>query len=232
MLWPPLLTGTLVRRFKRFLIEVVLDPGRETVLAYCPNTGSMAGCCEPGRKVMLSRSPKTGRKLAYTWEMIDMGSTLVGVNTLRTNALVHEALVLGVIPSLAPYRELRPEVRTGPGCRIDFVLSGTGPPCYVEVKNCTMVEQGVAMFPDAVTARGRKHLVELMRLREEGCRSVLLFLVQRMDGVFFRPADRIDPEYGRILRQAHSRGVELLCYDTLLDHERIQLNRTLPVALQ
>jgi sugar fermentation stimulation protein A len=226
--WPPLVSGRLIRRYKRFLADVLLDDGR-TVAAHCPNSGAMRACCEPGRPVYLSRHDDPRRKLAYTWELIEMPGSLVGVNTQVPNKLTAEAIRAGEIDSLSGYEDIRAEVKTGENTRLDLMLRGEGrPDAYVEVKNCTLVEEGVAFFPDAVTVRGRKHLVELMRLKQEGFRSVLFFLVQRMDARLFRPADEIDPAYGREFRRAQAAGVEMLVYDVSLDLRRIAVNRQLP----
>ncbi len=229
--WPGLVRGTLVRRYKRFLADVVLDGG-EAVTAHCPNTGTMASCCESGRTVYLSRADNPRRKLGYTWEMIEMPGSLVGVNTALPNRLVAHALGWGRIPELAGYRDTRREVPYGGGSRIDLLLTGDGrPPCYVEVKNCTLVRRGLALFPDAVTARGAKHLRELARVVAGGDRGVMFYFVQRMDADRFGPADGIDPGYGAALREAAAVGVEVLAYDVAIDLRGIRLRRRLHVEL-
>ncbi|MFP4070912.1 MAG: DNA/RNA nuclease SfsA [Desulfovibrionales bacterium] len=228
MLWPDLTTGVLLRRIKRFTAEVVLADGR-MVRAHCPNTGAMTGCCEPGRRVYLSKSDNPARKLPYTWEMIDMGGSLVGINTGRTSQIVEEGLRKGTIAELSGYGVHQREVTTSPGTRIDFGLfSNSRPDCFVEVKNCTLVDKGVAFFPDAVTARGQKHLRELIRLREQGHRAVIFYLIQRSDASCLYPADHVDPEYGALLRQAIAAGVEALAYDTRIDTREISIRRRLP----
>src|SRR6056297_1919109 len=229
--WPAFYAGTLLRRYKRFLADVELDSGVQ-VTAHCPNSGSMTGCSEPGRPVYLSHHDNPKRKLAYTWELIDMPASLVGVNTLVPNRLVAAAIRAGLVPALSGYAEVRPEVRAGARSRLDLLLTDTaGARCYVEIKNCTLVAEGAACFPDAVTTRGRQHLLELQELVAAGNRCVMFFLIQRMDAKTFGPADHIDPAYGRQLRRAVAAGVEVLAYDTIIDLEKIALGRPLPCRL-
>lgn len=231
LLWPPLVSGILIRRYKRFLADVRLTDGR-TVTAHCPNSGSMTACSTPGRPVYLSHHESPKRKLAYTWELIEMPTSLVGVNTQVPNRLTAQAIQGGAVPELRGYDGLRREVRAGRHSRLDLLLTHRDtPPCYVEVKNCTLVEDGTARFPDAVTARGRKHLVALQDLAADGARSVIFFLVQRMDAHRFRPADEIDPAYGDALRRAVANGVEALAYDVRIDLQAIHVHRRLPLDL-
>ena len=224
--WPELIRGTLIRRYKRFLADVRLKTG-ETVTAHCPNSGSMQACCQPGRPVYLSQHDNPKRKLKYTWELIDMPASLVGVNTQLPNHLVSQAIADGQVRELSGYADIRREVKVGEHSRLDIRLhdreKGT---CYVEVKNCTLVENGIARFPDAVTARGQKHLAELGRLVKAGNRAAMFFLIQRMDANLFHPADDIDPVYGRELRKAHAAGVEIVAYDVRITLEEISLNRS------
>ncbi len=229
--WPPLITGTLIRRYKRFLADIALEDGRQ-VTAHCPNTGSMQACSEPGRRVYLSVHDNPKRKYPYTWELIDMPDSLVGVNTLVPNRLVKHAVSRDVIPQLRGYETVRSEVRVGANSRMDLMLSGPGASrCYVEIKNCTLVRERIALFPDAVTARGLKHLQELARHVGPQTRSVIFIFVQRMDAHAFEPAEAIDPAYGRGLRRAVAAGVELMAYDVRIDPEKIGLGRSLPCRL-
>jgi sugar fermentation stimulation protein A len=222
----PLICGTLVRRYQRFLADVQLPDGR-VVTAHCPNTGSMLGCKEPGSPVWISQADNPARKLAFTWELVQaLPDVLVGINTARSNRLVREAIETGVIRELQGYDQVRAEVRFGiENSRIDLLLEETGrPPCYVEVKNVTAaVGEKVALFPDAVSARGAKHLRELMAMVEQGKRAVLVFCVQRDDVTQVRPADEIDPLYGRTLRAALEAGVEVLAYGARVDPGGIEL---------
>ncbi|HMK35132.1 MAG TPA: DNA/RNA nuclease SfsA [Desulfomonilaceae bacterium] len=229
--WPKLVRGTLIRRYKRFIADVKLRTG-EIVTAHCPNSGSMLGCCEPGRPVYLSRSDNPHRRLLYTWEMIRLPSSLVGVNTLVPNKLVKHAIISGRIPELSGYESVRSEIRCGSHSRLDLILEHPGKPsCYLEVKNSTLVEDGVAYFPDAVTTRGLRHLEELQELVRQGNRGVIFFLVHRSDATAFRPADHIHPEYGKTLRAAVRNGIEIQCYDVIIDLKRIAINNPVPCLL-
>lgn len=232
---PPLLRGTLIRRYARFLADVQLDDGR-AVTAHCPNSGSMLSVDAPGSEVWLSPADKPGRKLAFTWELIRVGDALVGINTNRPNQLVADAIDAGVIPELAGYDAWRREVRYGHNSRIDLLLEAADRPrCFVEVKNVTMRRgdgsSSLAEFPDAVTQRGRKHLNELATCVGEGCRSVMLFLVQRGDCETMAVAADIDPAYGEALCNANAAGVEILCYDCIITTETIGFGRRLAVRL-
>lgn len=233
----PLVEGTLLRRYKRFLADVELASG-VTVTAACPNTGSLLGCCEPGSRVWLSESDSPARKYRHTWEMVEARAcgrpVLVGINTGLPNRLVAEAIGSGLIGELAGYESIRREVAFGEErSRIDLLLEAPGrEACYVEVKNVTAaVEHGVALFPDAVSARGTKHLRELMRLRERALRPVLVFCVQRGDVDEVRPADAIDPLYGRTLREAVAAGVEVMAWRATVTARRIALETRIPVTL-
>lgn len=231
MLLPPLIKGTLIRRYKRFLVDVKLKNGH-IVTAHCPNTGSMLGCCEPGQLVYLSRHNSSTRRLTYTFELIEMPASLVGVNTAVPNRLVREAILGEKIAALAGYHTVRSEVRYGNRSRIDLLLEGyRDTQCYIELKNCSLVEDGVACFPDAVTARGLKHLLELKHEVLRGNRCVIFYVVQRTDASLFKPADHIDPAYGRALRDAVRCGVEIMVYDVTIDTKKIELHKPLPHEL-
>ncbi|RMD69400.1 MAG: DNA/RNA nuclease SfsA [Gammaproteobacteria bacterium] len=224
---PPLTPGTLIRRYKRFLAEV--DLGGATVTAHCPNTGSMLGLAEPGTRVWLSHTDSGRRKHPYGWELTELPHTLVGVNTGRANALFREALEKGVIEGLKGLRLSRAEVPLE-GSRLDFLLEGEGT-CYVEVKSVTLAEGNAAYFPDAVTARGLRHLKALAQAVEGGHRGVLFFCVQREDAAVMRPAAHIDPAYAVALREVAQKGVEVMAYRAELSMERIELVHPLPVDL-
>lgn len=229
--WGPLIKGELIRRYKRFLADVRLEDD-QVVTAHCPNTGSMTGCAEPGWPVYLSPQDNPNRKLKYTWELVQAPDSLVGVNTAVPNRLVKTAAGYGAIEALAGYENIRSEVKVGAHTRLDLVLeSPERRTCFVEIKNCTLVEAGIAFFPDAVTTRGQKHLDELARLTGQGARGVIFYLVQRMDGEQFKPADHIDPEYGRMLRQVVEAGVEAVACDVKIDLERIRIHRSVPIVL-
>ncbi|MCF8144966.1 MAG: DNA/RNA nuclease SfsA [Deltaproteobacteria bacterium] len=228
--WPCLVQGTLIRRYKRFLADVRLRNGH-VVVAHCPNSGSMLACSEPGRTVYLSRHNTPKRRLRYTWELIQMPTSLVGTNTMIPNRLVRAAILSGRVQGLTGYERVRSEVAYGTNSRIDLLLEKGSMRCFVEVKNCTLVTDGVASFPDAVTSRGLKHLKELQAQVRSGDRSVMFYLIQRMDAGLFRPADLIDPAYGEELRRALQNGVEIMAYDVSIDLEGIALNREIPFDL-
>lgn len=224
--------GRLLRRYKRFLADIDLSDGMR-ITAACPNTGSMLGCVTPGNRVWLSESDSPSRKYRHTWELVEVGDVPVGINTMLPNRLVREAIANGVLIELAGYESLRGEVRFGTeNSRVDLLLSGPRrADCYVEVKNVSAaVSNGVALFPDAVSARGTKHLRELMRLQRAGQRAVLVYCVQRGDVREVRPADDIDPRYGQTLREALACGVEVLAYRARVTTTEIMLVERIAVC--
>ena len=225
----PLLEGTLIRRYKRFLTDIELTDGR-VVTAHTPNTGSMKQCAIPGYKVLLSQSDNPKRKLPYTLELIQVGDHWVDTHTQRTNRVVEEGLRNGWITGLSGY-QVTPEYSIG-ASRIDFLLESTQEKVLVEVKNVTLCsEDNVASFPDAVTTRGQKHLKELLLAHQQGYRAVIFFLVQRQEATAFSPADEIDPEYGRILREVVAAGVEAMAYKTLVSCTENRVDSAIPVIL-
>jgi sugar fermentation stimulation protein A len=226
----PLVRGFLVRRYQRFLAEVRLENDR-LVTAHCPNSGSMQGCNVPGREVMLSPTDNPKRKTRYTWELIHLPSTWVGVNTLSANRLVAEAANDKLIPELGPFDKLLREVQLGHS-RIDFCLVRGGVSLFLEVKNVTLVEDGTALFPDAPTARGRKHLQTLMGAIDQGHRAAMFYVVQREDAQRFSPAAHVDPAYAQALRRAHRAGVNIIVYGARVSPKEIYLDAPLPVVLE
>lgn len=228
-------SGTLLRRYKRFLADVRLPDGTEITI-HCPNTGSMKNCVLPESPCWFSDSGNPKRKYRHTWEVATVpGGHLAGVNTGRANHLVEAAIQAGRIPELAGYASLRREVPYGQErSRIDFLLSGhqSGPRCFVEVKSVTLMEaEGQGLFPDAVSTRGSKHLRELAEIAQGGERAVLLFCVQHTGIEWVEPADAIDPAYGKALREAAAAGVEILAYRAEIRPEEasIALTRAVPV---
>lgn len=230
MRFPLLHRGTLLVRRQRFLADIRLDDGRE-VLAHCPNTGRMHGYSAPGLRVWVSERCAAGR-CRWTWELAEVGGALVGVHPARANALAVEAIDAGRIPQLAGYSTYRREVRYGhEGSRVDLLLGGPGrSDCYVEIKSVTAADEyGLGIFPDAVSARGLRHLRELQRVAAAGARAVLLFCVQRADVLAVRAASEIDPAYAHGLQEAGMAGVEVLAWQCALSLQEITLARRLPV---
>lgn len=223
--------GTLIKREKRFLVHVLLDDGRE-VVAHTNNTGAMLGCNTPGSPVWLSPAPSPSRRLKWTYELIEADGVLVGINTAVPNRLAAEGIMDGTVAELQGYDTLRREVRYGEGSRIDLLLERGDARCWVEVKNVTLTRDGVALFPDAVTARGLKHLRELSAMAAAGDRAVMLYVVQRADATAVAPADDIDPAYGAGLREAVAAGVEAICYRADVSTNAIRLAHALPVDLR
>lgn len=225
------LEGRLVRRYQRFFAEIELAGG-ERLIAHCPNTGSLLGCLAPGSRVWLRDSGNPARKLRFTWQAVRIGRAWVNVDTALPNRVVAEAVSARRVSELAGYAGLRREVPYGRASRIDLLLEdearGT---CHVEIKSTTLSENGAALFPDAVTSRGTKHLTELTRLARAGKRAVQFFFVSRADVELFRPADAIDPEYCRALRRAVAAGVEVLAYTARVEAWRLELLRALPLDL-
>ncbi len=232
---PPLQPAILIRRYKRFLADVVL-PGGEELTVHTPNTGAMTGCAEPGSTVYLREVNNPKRKYRYSWEMtLNSQGVMVGVHTGITNTLVREAIEAGIVPALQGYDSIRQEVKYGEeGSRIDLLLEGgeDGRDCYVEIKNVTTCdERGQGYFPDAVSARASKHLRELMGVVERGERGVIFFCVQRGDVLAVRPADEIDSLYGETLRQALASGVEALACRAKVSPDEITLGQMMPVCV-
>ena len=226
--------GTLIRRYKRFLADVVLEDGTETTI-HVPNPGAMLGLTAPGLPVWMSRSPDPKRKLPLTLEMVELPDAgLVGVNTMNPNRIAEAAIARGEVAELAGYPALRREVRYDENSRIDILLQSDihameRPSAWVEIKNCHFSRQaGLAEFPDCNTVRGVKHLKALERVVDAGGRAVMLFVIQRMDCEAFTTADDIDRAYGPALRDAAAHGVEVLCYDCHLTTEAIGLRRPVP----
>lgn len=226
-----LIPGSLIKRHKRFLAEVELADGT-LVTAHCPNTGRMLTCSTAGSDVLLSRSDNPLRKYPLTLEMVRSGTTWVGVNTARTNAVVAEALAQRSIKEFPQTIKVVREVTTSKGTRLDLQVIEEDSATYVEVKTCSLAVDGCAMFPDAVTERGSKHLHELMRLVEIGEAAAVFFLVTRMDADRFSPARHIDPIYGKTLVQAARAGVRVLAYQARVTPAAIEIMGTLPVVLE
>jgi sugar fermentation stimulation protein A len=236
----PLVRGRVLRREKRFFIHARLDDGTD-VVAHTNNTGSMRGCLAEGARLWLSPAANPERKLKWTLEIVEAAAkdnqgrdiqVMVGVNTILANRLVVEAINSGLIPALAGFDSLRTEVRYGSrGSRADILLTTGDRKVWVEVKNVSLVEKGHARFPDAPTERGRKHLLELEEMVAAGDRAVMVYCCQRADAVTVGPADDIDPEYGRLLRQAAASGVEVVGLSACVESQGIVVERLVAVDL-
>jgi len=232
MIFPaPLERGILIRRYKRFLADIVLEDGSE-ITAHCPNPGAMLGLNMPGLPVWVSRSPDPKRKLAHTLELVEVDGGLVGINTIHPNRLVAEALATDAIPELSGYAVHRREVKYGQASRVDFLLEAPDRPrCWLEVKNCHLRRTGtLAEFPDCVAARSTKHLRELEAMVAEGERAVALFVVQRTDCDAFSACHDLDPAFARGLEAAAVAGVEVLVYGCDISPSAVRIARPLTWA--
>lgn len=226
-----LVVGTLIKRYKRFLADVRLENG-EVVTAHVPNTGSMMSTNERGAKVALFYNPAPHRKLKWTYELYDAAGSWVGVNTMRTNHIVKEAIEQNKIGPLRGYDSIRQEVKYGDKSRLDlFLEKKDAPGCFVEIKNVTFKEGKVAYFPDAVTARGLKHLETLMDAQKKGYRAVIFFLVNRDDCTQMKPARHIDLKYAEMLETAVKQGVEALAYSVANSLSQSVIDKKIPIKL-
>ncbi len=223
-----LTTGKFIKRYKRFMVDVCLDNG-EIITAHCPNSGRMTGCYSEGCKVMLSYHDNPKRKFKYTLELTSNEQTWIVSNTNRANELAYDAIVNGSIPELAGYQNYRREVKYGKSSRIDILGESENENCWIEVKSVTMLtDSGHYCFPDAPTARGQKHLCELMEMKRQGDRAVMLFIVMREDGDgTFTPADFVDPKYAVLLKEAIDAGVEVLVYKSKITYNSIEIDKNL-----
>ncbi|RDH86122.1 MAG: DNA/RNA nuclease SfsA [endosymbiont of Galathealinum brachiosum] len=228
-----LIRGKLIKRYKRFLADIILEDGSE-ITAHCANTGAMTGCMPEGANVWLSVSDNPKRKYAHSWQLVELKpDVLACINTGLTNKLAREALMQNQITELAGFDHCRSEVPYGDeGSRVDFVLDFKQEQVFVEVKHVTLCQEaGLGSFPDAVTKRGQKHLRELIQQVKSGDRAVLLFIIMRTDVNLVTPADNIDAEYGRLLREAVKEGVEVIAYGAKIDPMGLSIDRAVPVLL-
>jgi sugar fermentation stimulation protein A len=228
----PLIPARLVRRYKRFLADVMLEADGREVVAHCPNPGAMLGLAEPGMRVWLEPNDDPKKKLKFGWRLVELAEGhMAGIDTAAPNRVVKEALEARAVPALADYGSVRPEVRYGRNSRVDFLLSEPGlPDAYVEVKNVHLCRApGLAEFPDCVTVRGAKHLGDLAEMVAEGHRAVMLYLVQRTDCEVFDLARDLDPGYGAAFDAARGAGVEAICHGTRITCEGVEMADALPV---
>ena len=224
-----LVHGTLIKRYKRFLADVKLDDGTE-ITAHCTNSGSMKSCLENGAEVYLSPVNDPKRKTKFTWEMIKINGDWVGINTGNPNKLAFEAISAGEIPGLTGYATVKREVKFNDS-RFDVFAENDHGKCFVEVKNVTLKEGKYALFPDAVTTRGLKHLKTLIEVKKQGMRAVMLYIVQRSDVEIFAPAREIDPDYSTMLKKAVEAGVEVIPMQAKVSPEKIELVNKLPFEI-
>tara|TARA_Y100000590_G_scaffold174988_1_gene200019 strand:- start:4678 stop:5373 length:696 start_codon:yes stop_codon:yes gene_type:complete len=218
-----LLQGSLIKRYKRFFADIKYK--NKTITAHCPNSGSMKGLLDVGNIVWFSESTDPKRKLKYTLQIIKVGGKLVGINTHLTNKIILESLKEKKIESLKKFINIKPEVKISDKTRFDFLITNNKTKCFLEVKNVTMVRKNnIAEFPDAVTARGTKHLNELISVKKKGYESYILFLIQREDCVSFKIAEDIDSTYKNAFDMALKNGVKILCYDCKLNNKEIKIN--------
>ncbi len=231
---PPLTKGYILKRYKRFLADVELDGG-ESVVAHVPNTGRMTGCWEPGAPVQLSHSDNPRRKLAWTLERVDMGNGWVGVNTQRTNPVIEEGVIRHQITGLEGYANIAREVvppLEHRRSRLDlFLTQGKLRDAWVEVKNVTLLQDDCLRFPDAVSVRGSKHLRDLLELVSQGYRGIILYALNRPEGSCFCPAEEVDPDYARLLRDVVAQGVEVMASRLRHTETGIVVAETVPIRL-
>ena len=218
-----LLQGILIKRYKRFFADIKYK--NKTITAHCPNSGSMMGLLDKGNIVWFSQSNDPKRKLKYTLQIISSNNNLVGVNTHLTNKIVLEALVEKKIASLKKFDNIKSEVMFSDNTRFDFLISNKNKKCFLEVKNVTLVrKKNIAEFPDSITSRGSKHLMELANAKKKGYESFILYLIQRNDCKSFKIASDIDKKYKDIFDEAIKNGIKVLCYDCKLTDEEIIIN--------
>ncbi len=219
-----LLQGTLIKRYKRFFVDIKYKS--KNLVAHCPNTGSMLGLLKKGNKVWFSKSNDPKRKLKYTLEIIEVNKEKIGINTLLTNKIVLEALTNKKIDPLLKFDRINPETKFSNNTRFDFLLSNNKQKCFLEVKNVTLFRsKKIAEFPDAITSRGKKHLIELINAKKRGYQCYILFLIQKEKCDSFKIAEDIDKDYKTSFNSAIKKGIKILCYDCKLTNEEIILNR-------
>ncbi len=226
-----LLQGTLIKRYKRFFVDIKYQ--NKTITAHCPNSGSMLGLLNEGNNAWFSISDNPKRKLKYTLQIISLGKKMIGINTHLANKIILESLKEKKIKSLVKFTNIVPEVKFSNKTRFDFLISNDKKKCFLEVKNVTLVRKdNIAEFPDAVTSRGTRHLKELINAKKKGYESYLLFLIQREDCNFFKIANDIDAEYKNTFDIALKNGVKILCYDCKLTNEEIKINNQISYEKQ
>ncbi len=222
MQFEKLIHGKLIKRYKRFLADVILE-NNEIITAHVPNSGAMTSCIEENCDVWLTFHDNPKRKLKYTLELTKMGENLICTNTGVANKIAIEAIENSTIKELQGYTSLKPEQKYGQNSRIDILLENENQKCYVEVKSVSLKIDDNLAFPDSVTSRGTKHLNELYDMVQEGHRSVMLYVIQRTDALPFRLACEIDKKYCEAFKEVTKKGVEVLVYQSDITLEKIEI---------
>jgi len=224
-----LLQGTLIKRYKRFFVDIAFK--NKVITAHCPNSGSMMGLLNRGNTIYFSQSNNPKRKLKYTLEIIKVGKNLVGINTFSTNKLVLESLYSKKIKSLIKFTNIKAEAKFSNDTRFDFLISNNKEKCFLEVKNVTLLRnKNIAEFPDAITSRGTKHLNELVSAKKKGFQSCMLYLIQREDCKTFKIAEDIDKDYKFAFDKAIKAGVKMICYNCILSNEEVKLKNQIEIT--
>lgn len=224
MLFHNLITGTFVKRYKRFFVDILHK--NKKITAHCPNSGSMLGLLNKDNNVWFSISDNKKRKLKYTLEIMEQEKNFVGVNTHLTNKIVKEALLEKKISELSNVSSIKPEAVFDKNTRFDFLLENYNKKIFLEVKNVTLSRnKNLAEFPDAKTERGKKHLLKLVEAQKKGFDSYMIYLVQRNDCKNFKIAHDIDPEYKKAYDYAKKNKVKMLCYDCQINSQEVKLNK-------
>ena len=225
-----LISGLLIKRYKRFFVDVKLN--NKIVTAHCPNTGSMSGLLKNGNKVWLSKSDNPNRKLKYTLEIIEVNNSKVGINTHSTNKIVLQAFQNNFFKEFNNIVEIKPEIKFGSNTRFDFLIINKNTKIFIEVKNVTLSrKKKVAEFPDAITTRGLKHINELIKASKKGYEIFIIFIIQRDDCNLFSIAEDIDPSYAEALRIASKKKLKILCYDCKFSVKGIKLNKKIKIKI-
>lgn len=227
MKFEKLFRGKLIKRYKRFLADIILDDTKEIITAHVPNSGAMTSCIEENCPVWVSFHDNPKRKLKYTLELTKMKENLICTNTGVANKIAIEAIENKTIKELLNYDTLKPEQKYGQNSRIDILLSNKDDEkkCYVEIKSVSLKLEDSLAFPDSITSRGTKHLQELSQMVKEGHKAVMLYIIQRTDKASFRLASEIDPKYKEAFDKARKDGVEVLVYQSFINEEEIFVNK-------
>ena len=226
-----LISGVFIKRYKRFFVDVKIN--RSTVIAHCPNTGSMLGLLKKGNKVWLTKTSNPNRKLKYTLQIIEDKGTKIGVNTHLTNKIVLDALKKNLLQEISGDIKIETEVKFGKNTRFDFLVSTNNYKAFIEVKNVTLSRnQGIAEFPDSVTTRGAKHINELVKASKQGYKIFIAYIIQREDCKKFIISADIDPVYSKLLSKAVKKKLNVLCYDCKFSLKGIKLNKKIKYIIR